>query len=692
MALDLFNRQAVQQLQTDLDLTKEEYNQFVQKSSNTIEELDRMIQSESSAGKANFQSLLNDYYKIGDPYFHNIFVRKAIDKIAANISGVGFDLVNQSGSPISESSREQKLFRYINDDDSPSDFIYEIVRSLQRFGKAFIVQYPLDSDAFPGALDILPADKIKRKDGRWEYTNNNKILFIPDQRMTFIRYKHPDNPYDGLAPGTSAVKEILLDFYSQVYNIKNFQNGAQGKGAWVDPEGKTLTPQQKLEAQHAVDNEFNKGVDSAGQSVVLSRRLEWVRTSESNKEMEYQALANKMRDDILVAYDIPKVLFASAESTFSNLKEAKTMFWNMTLVPIMELIQESLNTNFFSKKGLPYRFEFRYQDIPELQDDIADNMDAALKLYQMNVPISVINETLGLGLPEGGWEGWDSPPQPTFQFDKKPEETKSTAEIIKQLDKQRLIDEEKRINYDEFCQKMEYEKSLSVMLQYERDIYKKIDSFFRDKYKDIEKYLEDNPIKSVNKAVDPNWLDGFKAYLLKFKWGDEFFNTLRGGIEHIFHRGRYRTYSGIGADFSQDPERAIAFIANRGLKLKDSPDVVKDTIITMLESESFTTDDLAKAISSKWKEASIGRAKVISITETTAAYNGGRVEAMKELDIKKKQWIHSGDGKVRPSHRINDIVPVDQDFKLADGVTVSYPGDGDAAHSANCRCVVVSVL
>ncbi len=84
--------------------------------------------------------------------------------------------------------------------------------------------------------------------------------------------------------------------------------------------------------------------------------------------------------------------------------------------------------------------------------------------------------------------------------------------------------------------------------------------------------------------------------------------------------------------------------------------------------------------------------KIISITETTAAYNGGRLEGMKELGITQCKWVHSHDGNVRDSHRISDTIEVGEKFTLADGYQVSYPGDGDAAHSANCRCIVISVL
>lgn len=688
--MDIFGNKTAK----ELELTKQEFDSFVKSTTNTIESLERMIEREKGTS-ATYQSLIKDYYRIGDPYLHNVYVRKAIDKIAGNISGVAFDIINERGDVLPENAPAQKLFRYINDEDAPTDFIYEIVRSLQRFGKAFIRSSEETIGGLPVMMDVLDASKMKAITEKgmlkwWEFDGKKKI--DPD-KILFIRFKHPSNPYDGLAPGSSAVKEILLDFYSSVYNIKNMQNGAQGKGVWVDPQGNALTPQQKAEAQFAVDQTFNKGVDGAGKTPVLARRLDWVRTSESNRDIEYEKLALKMRDDILIAYDIPKVLFASAETTFTNLSEAKKMFWTQTLQPIMDLIEQSFRTNFFGSRKLNYSLKFRIDEIPELQEDISTKLDSAKKLFEMNVPVSVINEVLGLGLPESGWEGWDQPPAavPSFEFDTKPDQVKALYDDFK---KQQRIEEEKQINFDDFYKHMEYEKSLRVMLQYERELSNQVKDFFNNKWKLVEDYLNRNPVKSIGEksVADPNWIESFKNWLLQFSWGQELVDSVGGTIEKIFNRGRYRTYWGIGANFQQRPERALQHLINRGLKLQGSPDVVLESITNMLDSESFTVDELAQEISKKWKDASTARAKNISITETTAAYNGGRVEAMKELGIKKKQWVHSHDGKVRDSHRIDDIVPVDSNFELADGYTVRYPGDGDPAHACNCRCVVVSVV
>jgi len=681
----------------ELELTKSEFSSFVSKMSNTIDDLETMIQREHGS-TMTYSKLIRDYSKIGDPYFNNIFVKKSIDKISANISGVSFDIVTSTGGegdegkPVPDNNVVAKLFKYINEDDSSSDFIFEIVRNLQRFGKAFIRSSKEELGGVPVALDVLDATKIKAVTDSnnllkyWEY--GKKKTKLEPEYVLFIRYKHPTDPFGGLAPGSAAIKEILQDFYAQVYNIKNFQNGAMGKGVWVDPEGSTLSNSQKKEAQFAVDNEFNKGVDGAGKTLVLKKRLDWVRTSETNRDLEFHVLLNKMRDDIYVAYDIPKVLFVSAETTFTNLEQAKRMFWTQTLLPIIKLIETSFNTNFFERKKLNYRLRFKIEEVPELQDDLNTKIDSYKKLIDAKVPPSISADIVGLELEP--WEGWDAPVgTSTFAFSRKPDQVKELFETFR---KQERIEQEKNLVNDDFLLQIEYQKSLQTMLSFERSISNNVKEFYTEKWKLLEKYIKEHPVKSIKNLARPQWIEDFKNFLLHFRWGEEFYSKVMPDIENIFNRGVYRSYWGIGANFQQSSTRAIAYLANRSLKLKDSPQIVKDSIINMLESQTFTTDQIAKEISKKWHEASITRAKLIARTETTAAFNGGRVIGMKEVGIKKKQWVHSSDSLVRYSHRISSVIPVDEDFILADGYKVPYPGYGDPAHACNCRCTVVSVL
>ncbi len=339
----------------------------------------------------------------------------------------------------------------------------------------------------------------------------------------------------------------------------------------------------------------------AGTSTVLSRQLDWIRTSETNRDLEFINLLNKMRDDILVAYDIPKVIFASSETTFTNLKEAKKMLWSQTLISIVKKIEDTFNTNLFDKRGIPVHLKFKTNEVPELQEDLSTKLESAQKMYAMNIPMSVINEMLHLGLPEDGWDGWDQP-TPSFSFDT-PVPNQKAEDIIKEYKKQEAIENEKRLSYDEFALHMEYTKSLNTMLSRERGLSNSVKAFYTSIYKEqIEPWLEKN---NEEKSIK----DDFVKFIKNLDLSIPFFNSIKDNIEQTFNMGKSRTYSGVGADFNLKNDAALTHLLNRGLKLKDSPDVVKNRIINVLNKNDFTIDEMAKEVSKVWKEASIERAK-----------------------------------------------------------------------------------
>lgn len=703
--MDIFNKKTIDSLQSSLSVQKDELD-FMKKS---FEDLEKIFEAERLATGYTYDSLTKDFAKVGDPYMNNVYVRKAIDIKSKMISSVPFKILDANDVEVPKNRYPARLFDYINKNDTPTDFVFEICRSLDRFGKAFIVTSEETLNGYPVQMEVMPADRIKPQlDSKgsllyWEYnkpTNSNRsttdvlqedksgIIRLDPAKVIFIRYKHPTNVYDGLPPGSAAVKEILQDYYAQVYNIKNFQNGAMGKGAWVDPSGTPLTAKQREEAQWAVDNEFNKGVSGAGSSTVLNRKLDWIRTSETNRDLEFITLLDKMRDAILIAYEVPKVIFLSAESTFTNLKEAKKMLYTQTLIPTMGFIEDCINGYFFPNND--YKFKFDISTIPELQDELSSKLQQAAQMQALGISMSAINARLDLGFAE---EDLSEPEPATPQLNI--EEITQKAVIIAK--KQMILDREKSL-VDNAELRHEDTKSEFIRLRpNEKQLGTAIHRFYGAKYKEVEGYIKSHPIPS-DKSIDSNkaigdWVKSFQKWLSERDWGADFFGTLKSTIETIFNKGCRRTYTGIGANWELNNRRALAYLTQRGLKLQGSPHDFLSEIMNALEGKDFTVDSLVKTISTKWKDVSVSKAKLISLTETTAAYNGGRMQGMKELGISKKAWSNSHDDIVRPAHEIDgQTVGVDDMFTLADGEEVMYPGDGSAANSCNCRCSIVSVL
>jgi len=80
----------------------------------------------------------------------------------------------------------------------------------------------------------------------------------------------------------------------------------------------------------------------------------------------------------------------------------------------------------------------------------------------------------------------------------------------------------------------------------------------------------------------------------------------------------------------------------------------------------------------------------IAVTETGIAFESGRHEAMRQAGVQWKEWLTSGDERVRQTHFGLDavIVAIDEPF-LVGGYSLMYPCDpaGPPQEIINCRCV-----
>ena len=93
------------------------------------------------------------------------------------------------------------------------------------------------------------------------------------------------------------------------------------------------------------------------------------------------------------------------------------------------------------------------------------------------------------------------------------------------------------------------------------------------------------------------------------------------------------------------------------------------------------------------------RGDTIARTETLAALNAAAYQSLQQLvdsgkiqaDQITRVWDSAGDARVRNTHRIADgqRVGFDEDFVMASGRRLRYPGDpkGGASEVINCRCI-----
>lgn len=186
-------------------------------------------------------------------------------------------------------------------------------------------------------------------------------------------------------------------------------------------------------------------------------------------------------------------------------------------------------------------------------------------------------------------------------------------------------------------------------------------------------------------------VETMENYVRSALWGQELEGKIGPSVGKTFNKGRKRSFIKAHVPYSPDPKKPMVFLANRGVKVKDHVEGIKRLLLgSFAEHRDVPIQEIADRISQKFGIAQV-RSKRIARTEVTAAFNGGMLDGMVETGQKLKQWIHSGDALVRPSHWIDEVVEVKEYFTLADGYKVMYPGDGDAEHSINCRCTMAAI-
>lgn len=635
--------------------------------------------------------VLSDYSKVGDPFQRNSTVYSAVDRIGSNISQVPFEILDKNDEPVPHENPIYRLFSYPAKNWNQYILFDSIVKNLELHGTAYLISEDLRTSPvgkIPSVMWVANSEYMKPILNKgelkyFEYGTGNKITKFPEEQVTFFRYWNPNNPWSGMAPLEAARLGILFQYYANQYNTKFFKDGGMIAGYWTSNGPRPLSPVQEKDLDDRVKGKSAGGLKNAHKAPVIQGAT-FNQIGVAQKDMQFIEQMKMSKEDILEVFRVPKSLLGLTDTTFNNAAEAKKSFWTQKLIPIIKMMEQFLLVGWFRKYNLDYRLQFNTSAIPELQEDKKSLIESAERLWGMGVPLNMVNETLGLGLPAdipGGDESHPKVPAPVLF---------SEEDIITKHEIKKATDETKQMAADAALRIGEQHKAAKSMVTFEKKLEAKLKTFWKTQYTEIVKYIKESTKSKAEKGIFEDLKKGLMDLISGQHWDTVMVDVASTEIIAANIAGIQRIYQAIGIPAPDLTQNAMVHLANRGLKLTDSTDSMAALVSDSIK-DATTTDDLVKALSHDFNIAET-RAKLIARTESTVAYNAGRVEGMHQLGIKKKQWINSGDANVRPSHRISQIVDIDEMFTLGSGVRVKYPGDGPASESCNCRCSVISIL
>ena len=291
-----------------------------------------------------------------DGYMSNIIVYRAINMISKAVSSIGicFYEIEKNGEKkeLNENDEIVKLLKQPNPTETYVEFIEKSVISYLLSGNIYIQAVRGENDKID-EMYLLRSDRISIAPGignipsYYRYKIGNLTFdFSCDENtgMSDILHIKTFNPLDdwyGLSPLEPAQYSIEQHNECIKWNKSLLENGARPCGALIVKQNMTDEVYNRLKMD--MDDNF-KSSENAGKYMILEGGVDWKEMGVSPKDMDYIETKNSSARDIAMAFGIqPQLLGIKGDATYNNIKEARLIFWEDTVLPITKLFLNSIS-------------------------------------------------------------------------------------------------------------------------------------------------------------------------------------------------------------------------------------------------------------------------------------------------------------------------------------------------------------
>lgn len=668
---------------------------------------------------------------VKEGYKANVYVYSCIMKKARAVASVPWYVYRQNADGTWDKEVNHPLEMLIDRPNpfmSRTDLMERLVINLDLAGNSLFkkVMYRGNTlELFPiGPDGITPVPDDNEFIKEYEYVVNGQKHTIDPAEIMHAMYIDPANVYWGVAPLQVAAKTVDTDTEAVTWNKVSLQNRAVSDGAFTFEQ--PLTREQWLDARTQI-REQHQGSRNARAPWVLGGGASWQAMSLSPVDMDFVEGRKMTREEICTVFDVPPPIVGILDkANYSNMKEARRVFWLDTIVPLLENIKNILNRSLNPEYGQGIEIDFDLSNVEALQENFKEKIESAKTLWTMGVPFNQINQRLELGFDEvdGGEIGFlpasvmpaelaattnppqDNPPPPDTDPPPTdlipPNEEESDA-----LPKGRTSPTETKfyvkrgINLKTPEQKSDYWKATErSRSQWYANVQAQAKRLFIDEGERATAAFKaaGSPragLKALLKEIDPAPWNGLlrRNYeQISEQYGNEFNEGLKSF--NSYHKKADEIEDFDPWDYNiQTYLQTMA--ARKVTQITETTRKEMTDLITLARDMSMTMDDIAAAIMTKFEQYSDYRAYRIARTEVVAASNFGSyfaaLQASDNMGIDtEKEWVDSDDSRVRDTHAAMDGERVPVNEKYSNGM--DYPADmmnGQAKEVIHCRCAQV---
>jgi HK97 family phage portal protein len=246
--------------------------------------------------------------------------------------------------------------------------------------------------------NIKPVPDREKYIRYYEYNANSIKKNFDVEEIIQIQFVDPENPYWGCSPLKSGGRVIDTDIEAVKWNKVALENRAVTDGVFSVKEFLTKDQWTLLREQIA---DQHQGSDVAREPWLLSGGASWQQMSLSPVEMDWIQSRKMNREDICSMLGVPPPLIGFYDdATLNNIQTARRIFWEDTIIPLMDDVRGAFNLGFQRFYGPDVRATYDISNVPALREDFVKKVESAQKLWQMGIPFNEINQRLELGFDE----------------------------------------------------------------------------------------------------------------------------------------------------------------------------------------------------------------------------------------------------------------------------------------------------
>ena len=251
----------------------------------------------------------------------------------------------------------QQLLDAVNPFWSKSGLLIATETYLCLWGSAFwFLGHSERAGSFPDEIWPLRPDRVRVvRDARryisgFVYTEAGQDLPMLPEEVVWFRYFNPLEEFSGLSPMAAARLTADMGIDALRFNREFFRNGAQPQDLVFRARG-PVTDDQVADFYARLEQRFT-GPSRAHRPIVTGDGWEVQRLGINQRDMEWLAGLRWSLEGVARVFGVPLPLLEDfSHATLNNVREARRMFWEKTMVPETVFLTDAINQGLLPRLG-----------------------------------------------------------------------------------------------------------------------------------------------------------------------------------------------------------------------------------------------------------------------------------------------------------------------------------------------------